>query len=234
MATVSVGNTSANISGDTLLTAQNDQTVTGQTTFDRDPSAPFVVTASSAVVTNLDADKVDGYEASALAVLAENETVTGNWTHSGTVVFSAAATFNALMTFGATSIVGTSYVPTWGNSGTANTLGNGTIAGQYTQLGKLVFFRTILTWGSTTASGNGQWTFTLPVTADSYALGASIQGLGFDASAVASYVLTGANTSTTVFNVNNNATPLAGVSSTAPFTWATSDAASFLGFYWAA
>jgi hypothetical protein len=35
-------------------------TQTGLITFDRDPSAPFAVTASSAKVTNLDADKLDG------------------------------------------------------------------------------------------------------------------------------------------------------------------------------
>lgn len=39
-------------------------------TFDRDPDAPFAVTASSAVVTNLDADKVDGIEGAALALKA--------------------------------------------------------------------------------------------------------------------------------------------------------------------
>src|SRR5688572_17074840 len=85
MATVSVANTSASISGDTLLTAENNTTVTGLITFDRDPSAPFAVTASSAVVTNLDADKVDGYNASQLAVLAENEAVTGTWSFADTV-----------------------------------------------------------------------------------------------------------------------------------------------------
>lgn len=39
-------------------------TQTGQITFDRDPSAPFVVTSGSAVVTNLDADKLDGQHGS--------------------------------------------------------------------------------------------------------------------------------------------------------------------------
>lgn len=42
-------------------------TQTGLVTFDRDPSAPFAVTASSAVVPNLDADKLDGHEATAFA-----------------------------------------------------------------------------------------------------------------------------------------------------------------------
>jgi len=38
------------------------QVITGAKTFDLDPSAPFIVTSGSAVVTNLDADKVDGKE----------------------------------------------------------------------------------------------------------------------------------------------------------------------------
>jgi hypothetical protein len=44
---ISVLNTDAGLSGKTLDTLENDQTITGQKTFDRDPSAPFVVTANS-------------------------------------------------------------------------------------------------------------------------------------------------------------------------------------------
>lgn len=59
---ISVLNTDAGTSGKTLVTAEGTATVTGLHTFDRDPSAPFAVSASSAVVTNLDADKLDGQE----------------------------------------------------------------------------------------------------------------------------------------------------------------------------
>jgi hypothetical protein len=51
-------------------------------TFDRDPDAPFAVTASSAVVPNLDADKVDGYEASALLARANHTGVQAETTIS--------------------------------------------------------------------------------------------------------------------------------------------------------
>lgn len=61
---ISVLNTDSGLAGTTLLNAESTQTVTGQKTFDRDPSAPFVVTSGSAVVTNLDADKLDGQEGS--------------------------------------------------------------------------------------------------------------------------------------------------------------------------
>lgn len=47
------------------LNLADAQTVTGLKTFDRDPSPPFAVSASSASVTNLDADLVDGFQASA-------------------------------------------------------------------------------------------------------------------------------------------------------------------------
>jgi hypothetical protein len=85
MSDVAVTNTTSAISGKTVILAESDQTVTGLHTFDRDPSAPFAVSTSSAVVTNLDADKLDGYEATAFPRKAEDATVTGNWTFSGTI-----------------------------------------------------------------------------------------------------------------------------------------------------
>lgn len=69
MADVAVLNTSAGVSGKTLDLLETDQTLTGLKTFDRDPSAPFAVTASSAVVTNLDSDKLDGLHGAAYSLL---------------------------------------------------------------------------------------------------------------------------------------------------------------------
>lgn len=61
MADVAVLNTSADISGKTLLTAENDRTVAGLLTFSRGVgAAPFAVGASAAAVANLDADLLDG------------------------------------------------------------------------------------------------------------------------------------------------------------------------------
>lgn len=95
---ISVLNTDATLTGKTIATLENAETVTGLKTFDRDPSAPFAVTSGSAVVANLDADKVDGYEASALAVLAENETVTGAYTFSGGITASGQFTESGIIT----------------------------------------------------------------------------------------------------------------------------------------
>lgn len=74
---IQVTNTSSQLSGKTIIDAEDNQTITGVKTFDLDPSAPFVVTASSAVVTNLDADKVDGKEAADLLLLDGTQAMTG-------------------------------------------------------------------------------------------------------------------------------------------------------------
>lgn len=55
-------------------------TQTGLITFDRDPLTPFVVTPSSAVVINLDADKLDGLHAASFLQPAVDSNITGNVT----------------------------------------------------------------------------------------------------------------------------------------------------------
>ena len=62
---VTVLNTTASLSGKTLLKVEDSQTITGLKTFDLGASAPLAVSAGSAKVTYLDADKLDGLEASA-------------------------------------------------------------------------------------------------------------------------------------------------------------------------
>lgn len=71
-------------SGSSGTVGGTSYTQTGLITFDRDPSAPFSVTSSSAKVDNLDADKLDGYDESAFAKLADNETITGTWAFPNT------------------------------------------------------------------------------------------------------------------------------------------------------
>lgn len=67
---VSVLNTTAGLSGKTLALLEGSQTFTGQKTFDVGASAPFVVVSGAAKVSNLDADKLDGLDGAAYAVLA--------------------------------------------------------------------------------------------------------------------------------------------------------------------
>lgn len=67
-------------------------TQTGLITFDRSAAgasadAPFAVASGADKVANLDADKLDGFDESAFAKLADNETFTGNNTFNGTSAF---------------------------------------------------------------------------------------------------------------------------------------------------
>lgn len=57
----------------------------------------------------------------------------------------------------------TAFTPVWSCATTAPVLGNGTLVGAYAQAGKLTHFRFLLTAGSTTTFGTGQWRMTLPV-----------------------------------------------------------------------
>ena len=62
----------------------------------------------------------------------------------------------------------TSYTPTFAANGGGAAVGNGTISGKYKRLGtsgKTCVARVKLTIGSTSSSGSGFWTFTLPFTA---------------------------------------------------------------------
>jgi hypothetical protein len=88
MADVSVLNPDSDLSGRTLQTAEGAYTVTGLHTFDRDPNPPFAVTSGSAVVPNLDADKLDGLEATAF-VRQDGTALTGGITFPAVQVPSA-------------------------------------------------------------------------------------------------------------------------------------------------
>lgn len=57
---IQVANSSAQLTGKTLDTLEDNQTITGLKTFNRGAAAPFAVDAASTKVTNLDADKLDG------------------------------------------------------------------------------------------------------------------------------------------------------------------------------
>lgn len=115
------------------------------------------------------------------------------------------------------------YTPVWTGSGSNPAIGNGTLAGRYMQVGKLVLATVNVTAGSTTTFGTGTYSLSLPTTA---AAGFSWIGSGYvyDTSAatltqVATRVLSGATVSEAF---------LTGVSSiqvaqTVPFTWANGD-----------
>lgn len=139
-----------------------------------------------------------------------------------------------IVAIGTQLLTATSYTPAWTNTGTANSIGNGALTGSYIQHGKKVHFRATITWGNTTSSGNGFWLLSLPVTADSFILGGGCSGLAFDTSAGSSYPLTCTNNGTTTVFPSAIASPVAAVTATTPFTWATGDSLTIVGWYIAA
>ncbi|MFK0151207.1 hypothetical protein ACIQVK_03880 [Streptomyces sp. NPDC090493] len=72
----------------------------------------------------------------------------------------------------------TTYTPTFGSTGTAPAVGNGTLNGQYMKIGRTVIMSLTFTIGSTTTFGSGNLSFTLPATG-----AAASNGVALNASA---------------------------------------------------
>jgi hypothetical protein len=135
----------------------------------------------------------------------------------------------------------TSYTPVWTTSGTAPSLGNGSIAGVYKQRGKVVDFRMYMVAGSTTTFGTGNFFFSLPVNAALQSVGSLVsQGWAYDVSAGRYFYVTvdtGDSVSKmTIRTLNSSATDayLNTVTATAPMTWASTDTIWIQGTYEAA
>lgn len=226
---VSVTNTTAGISGKGIDTLEGDQTITGNKTFNRSPSAPFTVQAGSASVTNLDADKVDGKHSTDLMLLDGTQSMTGklNTGSNGQIQFpasqNASADANALDDYEE----GT-WTPTVTADGGASSQTYTTQLGTYVKVGQLVtvsFYIVLSAKG--TLTGNVQ-IGALPFTSSSAAATMSFNGSVLFANLATSFVgmwldlrqnstaaylrpLTAAatdniNTTVVTANVNNNST----------------------------
>ncbi len=121
----------------------------------------------------------------------------------------------------------TTYTPTW-TASVNPAIGNGTLSGQYRQIGKIVLYNITMTAGSGTTFGTGEWHFALPVTASGGAAGSAVLA---DAS-TAYYSATTLIQAGTLVIVTNAV--LSFVSPTVPFTWASLDGLQLTGFYVAA
>jgi hypothetical protein len=138
-----------------------------------------------------------------------------------------AAELNAIGTY-------TSFTPTWGNV----TVGNGTSTGYYCQINKLIHWSCELLFGSTTSiTGNVQIDY--PVTPDDFYQAASgAQCVFEDANGTDYYgalFRSSATTSTVrVFNSSGTYVSPTNVTSTVPFTWASTDRLIVNGVYRAA
>lgn len=117
------------------------------------------------------------------------------------------------------------YVPTWTGLTTNPVLGNGTIAGRYTQIGKIVFLHIYLLMGGTTTYGTGFWKFSLPVTAIAAATSKGRNGTArfTDSSATATYGSFARADDTNGVTLRTSAAPTVLVDLNNPFVWATGD-----------
>ncbi len=126
----------------------------------------------------------------------------------------------------------TSFVPSW----SALTIGNGTNIGKYIQIGKVVLFNVVFNLGTTSAI-SGDVSLTLPITArDTFIVNASVV---LRQTGVA--VFSGGHVQTTTSSMNIRALNSAGtyvsytgLSSTIPFTWASTHQIIVSGSYEAA
>jgi hypothetical protein len=141
-------NTDSNINAKTVMAAENAETVTGLKTYDRDPNPPFAVSSGSAVVPNLDADKLDGIEGAALYKLDGTTTLTAGIPFPAVQVPSAGV--NVLDdyeegTFSPTIISSGGGTPTYTSQ-----------VGRYIKIGRLVYVTgiVVLATKGTLAAGN--------------------------------------------------------------------------------
>jgi len=122
-----------------------------------------------------------------------------------------------------------SYTVSWTADTTNPSIGNGTLAGRYTQIGKTCILIIGLTMGSTTTYGSGNWSFSLPKTAKNtsgiiFCGVAHIRKFGtanYERIAQISPVV-----STTVIKLFNDPTQgsnSSNISATVPFTWGDGD-----------
>jgi hypothetical protein len=127
-----------------------------------------------------------------------------------------------------------SYPAEWSSTGTAPSVGNGTLIGRWAQIGRTVFVRIQLTLGTTSNAGSGAYRFSLPVTPQA---GSLLTAFVIDASAgSASWAGAARITlpSTTGDNMRIVVLASTTVGSTVPFTWTTSDQLFLSGHYEAA
>lgn len=150
-------------------------------------------------------------------------------------ISNSAITPEKILTGTGSSWAWQSWTPTW----TGVTVGNGTVTAKYTQIGKTVLWRVSLVFGTTSAVA-GTIQITLPVASVTYPTFANVgSGTLWDASAAAINPAITLWNSTTVIEIIPQGASTTYVTnsvatSTAPFTWTTSDYIQATGFYEAA
>lgn len=173
---------------------------------------------------------IDGLNIMNGALNTNNSVITANITDS-------AVTPAKLLTGTGSSWTWQSWSPSWTNV----VVGNGTVEAKYVQIGKNVYFRVSLVFGSTTTI-SGRMIFSLPVTSVTYPGGSDQFPLGIvrildsGTAAFAAYV-EWVSTTTAVVQVEGSSGTYVNyidTSSSVPMTWTTTDIMSANGSYEAA
>jgi hypothetical protein len=183
------------------------------------------VTITNSMATAIDAkgDLIAGTGADAFSRLAVG-------TNGQLLSADSTAGTGLAWTYGGTK---TSYTTTWGvASGTAPSLGNGTLTAVYSRIGNFVYFAINLVAGSTTTFGSGIYTFTLPFAMSDSTNGINGYGAALDAG-VAWYRGYTPNTMENGFTdkfvmINDSGTP---IQNSVPFTFGTNDSIKAVGSY---
>jgi len=127
--------------------------------------------------------------------------------------------------------VSTAYTPAWTAATTNPGIGNGTRVGFYTLLGPLCFFSIVVTSGSTTTYGGGQYAFSLPP-GFTPAVNSSVYGFGRSSSNP--YIMTAeltAGGTTLSPKAVSTSPPANNVTNSSPVAWASGAEFVFTGFY---
>lgn len=116
------------------------------------------------------------------------------------------------------------YSPAWTSSGTAPSIGNGTLTGRYSITGKTVICHINLIAGSTTTFGTSTQSFSLPFTAANQGVSYIGNAHLLDTTRWAGQCVISANASTTTpfFPTNSTTTTLTGLTNAIPQTLTTS------------
>lgn len=158
-----------------------------------------------------------------------------NWAAAGLVDadIAAAAAIAISKTALGTFTPWTTSVPTW-TASVNPSIGNGSIAGRHTQIGKLVTYGVLVDIGSTTTFGSGAWKFSLPVAPNSSALGKFVGVVFANDTGTAFRVGSVFFNSSTELILTHHGDSTGGWGATNPHTWATGDSITFTIVYEAA
>jgi len=123
------------------------------------------------------------------------------------------------------------YTPTWSADSVNPAIGDGTKTGKYIRIGNLIFGYVLIVMGSTTTYGSGNYSFSLPVSAENTGfLGLGVASI-LDNSPFTLYQAYVRWNSQTTVQLDTFATPADQIDPSVPITFAASDAIRFSFIY---